>query len=255
VILLTKLKIACPLYILRHEAEEDLFAVLEKIKSLGFDGVELLGLFGKAPAALRQELDKLALEAFGDHVPLDAFFADIAGTIAAHRQIGCRYLTVALPQDTVYGTPLFYGRLDKIRTIAAACRAAGIVPLYHNHGFDYEGSDSIADAILDGCGALCFEPDVGWMAVKDVDPAAKLVRYQDRCPVIHLKDFYRQDGAADFEFRPVGFGIVNIPRLLPYCLDCRPEWLVADHDDAGGRDPYGDMALCLRYIKDGISLL
>jgi hypothetical protein len=83
--------------------------------------------------------------------------------------------------------------------------------------------------------------------------------------VIHLKDIYAQDfskigprvshgdarnsaATGYFEFRPTGYGTVNFARLLPYCLDCNPEWLVADHDLAYGRDSFCDLKLSRDYI-------
>ena len=53
-----------------------------------------------------------------------------------------------------------------------------------------------------------------------------------------------------FEFRPVGYGVLNIARLMPLCLACRPDWLVMDHDMAYDRNPYGDLKLSLDYTRD-----
>jgi sugar phosphate isomerase/epimerase len=265
---MNQIKTACPLYILREEAGRDLTAVLEKIRSLGFDGVEFIGLFGRSPEAVRREIDRLSLRALGDHVQVDDFMADPDGVIASHKTLGCEYISIGVPHDLTFGSPELPGIIEKIKSLSRLCVKNGITPLYHNHGFEYLGEFSVADKILDDCvgEGLRFEPDLGWMALMGADPAVSLVKYKDRCPVIHLKDFYAADlskaqaGAEPgdqkalpekgyFEFRPVGYGIVNMPRLMPLCLDCQPQWIVMDHDIAYDRSPYDDLKLSLDYTR------
>jgi sugar phosphate isomerase/epimerase len=119
--------------------------------------------------------------------------------------------------------------------------------MLHNHDFDMRGEAPFAERMLDAVPELRFEPDVGWMAVAGADPAKFLQKYRDRTPVVHLKDVLLTDGG--FVFRPTGYGSVNTPRLMPFILACRPEWLMVDHDDAYGRDSYGDLALSLQYVR------
>ena len=119
---------------------------------------------------------------------------------------------------------------------------------------------------MPGGGAFCLEPDLGWMLFREVDPAQALAQYAGCCPVIHLKDLYARDfsrvGKGEevgeekarpdkgyFEFRHTGFGMLNLPRLMPLCLDCRPEWFVVDHDLSYERDPYSDLKASLDYVN------
>ena len=111
-----------------------------------------------------------------------------------------------------------------------------------------------------------MEPDLGWMLFAQADPAEALTKYSDRCPVIHFKDIFVKDlslvGKGEelgetkarpekgyFEFRPVGYGMLNIPKLMPLCLACKPEWFVVDHDLAYERDSYQDLKISLDYLK------
>lgn len=264
-----KIKIAAPLYILRNEAEQDLFAVLEKLKAIGFEGVELLGFFGKKPEEIKAKLDELSMEAVGNHVPSNEFIKNPDKVIRDHLTIGCRYITIAWPDRAIApGTPEFDQTISDIKVIAGRCKEAGITPLYHNHDFEYRVSPSIADVVMESCKAegICMEPDLGWMLFAQADPAEALARYSYRCPVIHFKDIYAKDlslvgkseelGEAKarpekgyFEFRPVGYGMLNIPKLMPLCLACKPEWFVVDHDLAYERDSYQDLKISVDYLK------
>ena len=265
--------IASPLYILRDQAAQDLNAVLAKLAELGFDGVELLGFFGHTPAGIRRTLDGLGLKALGNHVPWAELSARPEAVLADHQALGCGFLTVA-GLSALDALPL-----EALACVAALAARAGIRLLFHNHAEELQRKaagraqlEELMDAIpADVC---ALEPDIGWMQIGGGDPAYYLRKYADRCPVIHLKDFYLADGAGFsgvphspegvllkggpaegwFEFRPCGYGISNTAALLPLALACRPQWLVADHDCAYDRNPYDDLALSLTYIKTMLAL-
>ncbi len=266
-------KLAAPLFILREECEKDLFSVLEKLKGLGFEGIEFLGFFGNEPKKIREKLDQLKLEAVGNHVDYYEFKKDIDGTIARHKEVGCRFITInGLPKEKFSDWNLVNQYLEDVNRIGKCCRENGITLLYHNHDRElaYKSEDKyFLEVILDHVPAenLAFEPDLGWMAIGGASPVYFLDEYRQRCPIIHLKDYYAEDitkvgnvfelnsqkGDAQhsfFEFRPTGYGIANIPSLMKQIRSCSPEWILADHDLAYGRDSYFDLKISLDYIRN-----
>ncbi len=244
-------RIGVGLYIVREDAANDLGATLGRLKAIGYDGAELLGFFGAAPAALKSMLEAFKLEALGDHVPLDAFLKDPNRVLEDHLAIGCRRITLYCPRERVEAEP-FGALAGGFSEAAARCLRAGVTPMYHNHDFDMRGEEPFALRMLDAVKNLRFEPDVGWMAVAGKDPARCIAPYKDRTPVIHLKDVHLMDGG--FVFRPTGYGDVNTPKLLPALLACNPEWLMVDHDLAYARDSYNGLALSFQYVKTLLSL-
>lgn len=272
-----KILMASPLFILRRECAGDLFAVLDKIGALGFDGVEFLGFFGKTAQSVRQRMADLRMAPVGNHVNYNEFAQDTDGVIDFHQKAGCRYITVGgIPGEMLPGTGGFSEAVRQLTRIGRACRGAGLTLLYHNHAFELAqkvNGKYMLEAILDETpeDCLAFEPDLGWMAIGGADPAYFLDKYKSRCPVIHLKDFYASDiskigdpgdldekrGTAErghFEFRPVGYGVANIPGYINRVLDCSPEWIVMDHDLAYGRDSFDDLKLSLSYTRNLIAL-
>jgi len=260
-----RIQIASPLFILREACARDLFGVLERLAALGFDGVEFLGFFGHEAAEVREKLDALGLRALGNHVPYGELADDPDRVLDFHRQAGCSYLTVAeLPEGSL--GPLVR-ELEKLAGLAAR---RDIRLLYHNHARELvrtrDGQREL-DAILAAVpsSVMALEPDLGWMEIGGGNPAEYLARYRERCPVIHLKDYYAEGGMLGdiqdripqrgdramgcFEFRPVGYGVLNLARLMPLCLACRPQWLVMDHDMAYDRDPYADLKISLDYTR------
>lgn len=258
------IKIAAPLYIIREECTVDLFSVLEKLADLGFDGVEFLGLFGHDAASVRNKLDELHLSALGNHYPYALLDQNPEQALAEHQILGCHYMTVSdFPENDLDAVA---HRLEHLSSLAAAY---DIRLLYHNHAKElmcYHGDKTQLDVIMETVSpeALALEPDLGWIEIGGKKPADYLIRYRDRCPVIHLKDYYadgpvghiqghipaRGDAAhGHFEFRPTGYGIVNMPALIPLCLACDPQWFVVDHDLAYDRNSFDDLKLSLDYVK------
>lgn len=269
---MSRIGLASPLFILREECQRDLFSVLRRLKEIGYDGVEFLGLFGRDPYEIRRVLDETGLVALGDHVALDDFYADIPGTLTPRGILGCRYISVGgIPEDAQPGTAGWEETCRRYAAVAKAAAREGITLLYHNH--DHEllhrvGEARRLDAILDGIPAevLQFEPDLGWIEIGGGDALHYLRKYRDRCPVLHLKDYYAADQAllgnvhdflperggperGSFEFRPTGYGVMNYPALLRDCLACRPLWMVLDHDLAYERDSYADLKLSLDFTR------
>jgi sugar phosphate isomerase/epimerase len=271
------IKLASPLYILREQCASDLFAVLRKIKEMGFDGVEFLGFFGHSAPAVRRCLDDLQLRALGNHVPYENILSDMDGTLEFHAAVGCSYLSVGdWPAAGFPGGPDWEQTLAGLVKISQQARKYGITLLYHNHDNELitrvDGRE-LLDVILRATPkqVLAFEPDLGWIEIGGGNCEYYLTQYADRCPVIHLKDYYSADksrhgfvrdfvpqrGSAErghFEFRPAGYGVLNLARLMPLCIQCAPEWFVMDHDLAYERDSFGDLKLSLDYVKTLLSL-
>ncbi|WMJ88956.1 sugar phosphate isomerase/epimerase family protein [Anaerocolumna sp. MB42-C2] len=266
-------KIAAPLYILREECEKDLFSVLEKLKTIGFDGIEFLGFFKKTPEEIRDKLEQLNLKAVGNHVDYSEFVKDVNTTIKIHKEIGCQFITITgLSKEQFTDNALVSKYISDVKEIGKLCRENGITLLFHNHDRElaYKMKDKYyLEEILDSIPKelLSFEPDLGWIAIGGGKPEYFLAKYKSRCPIIHLKDFYAMDlssigdvfdlnnqkgdaGHSHFEFRPVGYGILNIPALMELIKDCNPSWLLADHDLAYERDSYFDLKISLDYIKN-----
>jgi sugar phosphate isomerase/epimerase len=280
------MKTASPLFILRRQCETGLFTVLERLKDIGFDGVEFLGFFGHDPEAVGRKMKELKLEPLGNHVDYLTFSANPLGVIAAHKAAGCRYITIGgdfntlpvaarLPEQVeAFSSSRFSEWVDTVTRIGQMCRNEGITLLFHNHQNELMqrvDGKRLLTHLMDSVPpeALSLEPDLGWMAIAGASPLEYLSRYKDRSPVLHLKDYYASlpagtaipgDVAAlgnhrgtpeqgHFEFRPTGYGIMNYPALMEPMLACKPEWIVLDHDLAYERDPFMDLLLSLDYVK------
>ena len=56
---MSRLPVALQVYSVRDEAENDFRSTMRKVKEIGYDGVELAGLYGLAPSEVKSVLDEL----------------------------------------------------------------------------------------------------------------------------------------------------------------------------------------------------
>ena len=268
---------ASPTFLFRDRCPAELGQIMKRLSAIGFDGLELYGMFGLGSDAIMAFCEESRLSIICDHIHYDEFSADTLHVITQRERLGARFLTIDnIPDEQLPGTPGFPKTVAEIERIARLCRQHGIQLLYHNHGYDLmRKTDGVPmlDRILDSTdpSLLKFQPDLGWLALGGGDPAIYLDKYRDRCPIIHLKDYYaaapmllespfplgnQRGGAAYhfFEFRPSGYGVMNFPALMPKILACKPEWITTDHDLSYERDTYADMKMGLDYTKYLVSL-
>ena len=133
------LPVAVQVYSVREDAEKDFAGTMKKIKEIGYDGVELAGLYGLEPAAIKAAIEDAGLVALSAHVPFQELVADMEGTIQKYVEIGMKYIAIPyLMEEDRPGTPKFDGNVKLFAEIAKACKAKGIQLLYHNHDFEFQ---------------------------------------------------------------------------------------------------------------------
>ncbi len=84
------LPVAVQVYSVREDAEKDFAGTMKKIKEIGYDGVELAGLYGLEPAAIKAAIEDAGLVALSAHVPFQELVADMEGTIQKYVEIGMK---------------------------------------------------------------------------------------------------------------------------------------------------------------------
>ena len=132
------LPVAVQVYSVRDDAERDFKGTMQKLKEMGYDGVELAGLYGMKPAEVKAVLDEVGLVPLSAHVPFQELAADIEGTVAQYKEIGMQYIAIPyLMEEDRPGTEKFLENIEIFRQIGEACNKVGITLLYHNHDFEF----------------------------------------------------------------------------------------------------------------------
>lgn len=67
------LPIAVQVYSVREEAERDFAGTMKKLGEMGYDGVELAGLYGKSAEEIRDSIKAAGLTAISAHVSMTSW--------------------------------------------------------------------------------------------------------------------------------------------------------------------------------------
>ena len=228
-----KLPVALQVYSIREDAEKDFVKSMQEVKKMGYDGVELAGLYGHSAEEVRDILKEIGLIPISAHVPYQEFMEDIAATAHRYAVIGCSYVAIPyLTEEYRYGTEKFEEVMKNIPAISEACHKEGIILLYHNHDFEFKRTID-GEYVLDYMyrtftqDQLQVELDICWTKVAGEDPAEYMKKYAGRLPIVHLKDY--KEGTP-FEFRAVGRGVQDIPSVLKQAVQGESLWLVVEQD-------------------------
>ena len=248
------LPIAVQVYSVREEAERDFAGTMKKLGEMGYDGVELAGLYGKSAEEIRDSIKAAGLTAISAHVSYDELAGDLEKTLQDYETIGCRYIVIPwLGEDRRFGAALYEETIKGIPVISEGCKKHGMTLLYHNHDFEFaktlDGTYALdqlyAEVPADVLGA---EPDTCWIKVGGPDPSEWLKKYSGRCPLVHVKDFR---GKADgVDLLALGEGEQDFPTLVKTAKECGAQWLVIEQDDHPYGTPMGDMKKSLNYLKE-----
>lgn len=266
------LPIAIQLYTVRDAAAADLRGTLEKIKKMGYDGVEFAGLHGNKPADIRAMCEEIGLCPVSAHVPYYDMVADPEGVLKDYAAIGCRFVAIPyLTPECRPGTDGFAQVVSNAAMLGKVANSLGMTLLYHNHDFEFQkiGDKYALEVLYDTVPAdlLKTELDVCWVRVGGEEPAAYVRKYTGRAPIVHLKDYAggksehmyeligieseeKKSDEKPFEFRPVGYGVQDMPSIIRAAEDAGAKWLVVEQDQPSmGLDPLACAEKSIEYLR------
>jgi sugar phosphate isomerase/epimerase len=247
---MTNIPVAVQMFTLRDECAKDFAGTLKKVADIGFDGVEFAGYYGLTAIEVKALLDELGLKAAASHVPLEELEYNLAGVIEAQKVLGsnyvvCPYLTPDRRNENDYKALISF--LDKA---GEECRREGITLCYHNHDFELERlSDGrmALEAIFDDTNTdnVKTELDVYWLTKAGEKPVEWMKRYQNRIPLIHLKDMTTDEEKF---FAELGTGGVDLEAILPIGEEAGVQWWVVEQD-VSRRSPLESIEISMNYLK------
>lgn len=194
------------LYTVNAQLTKDPAGTLAKLASIGYGEVEVSGLAGLTPAALRKLIDEAGLKCPAAH--LDYGFMDTAQVLEQAHQLRVSYAasSILLPTMQTAKSAKMLDQLnaltaDDYKRIAALMnefgrqsKSAGVQYAYHNHLHEFRdlGGAKTGYAILlaeTDPNLVQFEVDCGWMIVGGANPIDYFHSSSGRFRVVHIKDF------------------------------------------------------------------
>lgn len=268
-------KIGLQLYSVRDDADANFKETIERVKKIGYAGVELGGRYNTPASEIKKIVEGNGLEVMSAHVPFVEMHETPDETFSFFAECGCRYVAVPwLAAERRPGTDLFLQTIEDIRVIGANAKKYGLQLLYHNHDFEFDKVDGeyALDILYNTIPAdlLQTELDMCWVNVGGENPPEYLRKYSGRAPIVHLKDFHMEPDADregmyeligddnskrkkrndSFEFRPIGHGMQKIPPIMEAAEDAGAEWAIVEQDKPSlGLTAFESVELSRKYLK------
>ena len=246
------MQLAVQLYTLRHRLDQDLEGTLAQLAEAGASEVELAGFYGRTPAEMRELLDAAGLKAVSGHVPIEGWEEASERVVAAAKTLGCDTLVVPWvpPPETAAEADAVVERISRARKVA---EDADLTFAYHNHDFEFRPLDDGTDlwTRLNAAG-IPRQPDVGWLMVAGLDPAATITELAGRCPSVHAKDV-RQKADGSWEDVIAGDGDIDWAGVVAAAIEAGTTRIVVELDNPS-EHPVDDVALSLATLRDALPL-
>lgn len=224
------MKKAVQMYTLRDDCEKDFFGTLAKVADLGFQGVEFAGFYGFSAEEVKEKLHQLGLIAVGSHTQVEALDKDLEAVISYNKVIGNPYIICPFSKwEDRSGLEAIAELLNKASKVI---NENGMSLLYHNHAHEFDliegvyGLDLLFDLTKES--KVEMELDTHWLARVDIDPVEYMLKYADRCKLVHLKDLKVVNGEKNFA--SLGDGIMDIKNIIEKAKSIGIEWLIVEND-------------------------
>jgi sugar phosphate isomerase/epimerase len=278
------LPIGLQLYTVGAQARQDLNDTLAQVAAAGYQTLELAGLYGNTPQAMRAAADHVGLEFTSIHMGpqaapgephLDQPPAELA---AALQVLGVE--DVVLPSFVMpsrfpkpdLSTGSFAAYQEQIgsqltaddwkatatylNTRAAELQKVGLRLSYHNHNMEFRpiGTTTGLEVLLDETDPklVHFEMDVGWVAAGGADPIRILEQRKGRFRMMHVKDLMattKPNYITQQDPAEVGRGMLPWVRILDVAYASGVRKFFVEQEPPFKHDPLESIAISAKYLS------
>ena len=223
-------RIGIQLYTVRNLMERDPAATLGKLAEIGYQEVELAGLYGKSARAMRGLLDTSHLAAPSGHIGTAELRGDWARTLDDAATLGQRYITCAWIDQSERTLDGYRKIAELFNRSGESARAAGLQFCYHNHDFEFRKVDGVVpyDLLLSACDPelVKMEMDIYWLVKGGREPLEYFAAHPGRFPLVHVKDMSAAGKMVD-----VGTGTIDFRSIFQHSDQAGIGHYFVEHDD------------------------
>ena len=220
------MKFAVQLYSVRDHIEngDDLLNVLEKVKEIGFEGVEFAGYRDLSAETLKKKCDELGLTIVGTHLGLGDFEGEnLSKTLEFHKTLGTKYLGVGGAPHSTYEEAK--NTADVLGKANIEAEKIGMNTYYHNHTEEFADLKDGKTA-MDIIGEQCkLELDTYWSFCAGIKNSAYLAEHKGEIALIHIKDGKGRTPTA------LGEGENDLSDIVKGVKAIGLEWVILENDD------------------------
>jgi len=248
-------RIGLELYTVRDALGKDFEGTLAKVAKIGYKEVEFAGYFAHipefnpSPKRTREILDTDGLSAPSTHVPYSALAPENwARVIEASKILGHGYIVNPSIDRAVLKQPDGWKRAaETFNRAGEESQKAGIQFGYHNHVEEFKPTADGKlpyDILLSESDPklVKMEMDLGWAHEARIDPLKYFAQYPGRFPVVHVKDFDKNDVMTE-----VGSGVIDWKSIFAQSDLAGIKHYFVEHDDP--TVPFMSIEKSYQYLK------
>jgi sugar phosphate isomerase/epimerase len=259
------LPIGLQLYTVGAQARKDLNGTLAKVAAAGYQTVELAGLYGNSPQAVRTAADKVGLRYTSIHLPTQAQNGE-PGLDQPPEQLAAAMQVLGL-SDVVLPSQLpqvgpqitaddWKATANYLNDKAAVLQKVGLRLSYHNHNLEFRpiGNSNGLEILLQETDPklVHFEMDVGWVAAGGEDPLPILEHHKGRFKMMHVKDLMattKSNYAMQQDPAEVGNGMLPWVKILDVAYATGVRKFFVEQEPPFKHDPLESIAISAKYLS------
>lgn len=231
--------IGVQLYTLRTLMADDLEGTLAAVADIGYEEVELAGLWRRSPAEFRALLDGVGLRAASSHHGLPDLRERWPETLAGANALGQAWVVCPSIGDDERTAEGLRRVADDFNRAGEAAREAGLRFGYHNHDWEFRPlADGTVpyDLLLERCdpALVSMQLDLFWIVHGGRDPHAYFAAHPGRFTSVHVKD-----RTSAGEMVAVGRGVIDFASIVAAAGRAGIEHWFVEHDRPA--DPIEDV--------------
>lgn len=232
---------------------QDIAKSLKKVKSIGYEAVQLSGLGPIDTVELRKMMDGEGLICAATHEDMDMILDEPDKVVEKLNQLGCIYTAIPSPGNIdLCNEAAVAAWISRINDAGKVFTEKGKVLTYHNHHIEFRrlAGRLILDMIYDGTNPLYLqgEIDTFWVQAGGGDSIAWCEKLKGRIPLLHLKD-YGVDSENNRIFEEIGAGNLDIPGIITAAERGGCEWFIVEQDSNWvNNDPFESLKISFDYL-------
>jgi sugar phosphate isomerase/epimerase len=278
------LPIGLQLYTVGAAARKDLPGTLARVAAAGYQTVELAGLYGNSPQAMRKAANDAGLKFTSIHLPAKSANGEpgldqppeVLG--AAMQELGLEEVVLpSYPTPTRFSPPdlkvpgAFAAYQEQVgsqltvddwkavahylNTTALGLERVALRLSYHNHNMELRpiGETSGLEVLLKETNPklVHFEMDVGWVAAGGGDPIKILQAHKGRFRMMHVKDILastQTNYVGRQDPTEVGSGTLPWPKILDVAYATGVRQFFVEQEPPFKGDPLDSIAISAKYL-------
>ena len=246
---------------------------IDSAKSIGYDSLELAGLWGFKAEAIRKHSETQGLKIRSLHMGFDQMIQFMAPNETAvvnaqdamytpqsipqlarinapvARDLGCEWGVLASSGVSNFKTVDSVRRLcDSFNVANDVTKKAGLKFAYHMHAIDFEpvqGKMPFEMMLEQTDPDVRYQLDVCWAQDGGANPADLIRKYASKIVSFHLKDLDREKRVAT-----PGDGIVDFAAIFQAASAIPDPIFFVERDGLNGRDPVVEATRAYKYLQN-----